>query len=346
MSTTEIVLLIIVALGVLTPVVVVLTARLAERRHPPIGQFIDVDGVRLHYVERGDAQAPAVVLFHGNGAMIQDLAGAGLIDLLAQRYRVICFDRPGFGYSSRPRFPLMTPDAQAALFDAALDRLNVRNPVVFGHSWGTLVALALALRTPQTQRPVRGLVLAAGYYFPTARLDVWMVSGPAIPIIGDIMCYTISPILGWLLSRKVIRTLFAPSEVPQAFTDQFPLSLALRPWQLRATAEESALMIPGAARLQGRYRSLSCPIVIYAATGDAIVEAEQAPRLHRTTTASKLHMVPDTGHMLHYAVPEEIVGTIDDMVASVRLVGSPRLAPSATEREQERAAARARRHAR
>jgi pimeloyl-ACP methyl ester carboxylesterase len=348
MSTTEIVILIIVAIGVLTPVVVVLAARLAERRNPPIGQFLDIDGVRLHYVERGDAAAPAVVLFHGNGAMIQDLAGAELIELLARRYRVICFDRPGFGYSSRPRFPLMTPDAQAAVFDAALARLNVRNPLVFGHSWGALVALALALRAPQTRRPVKGLVLAAGYYFPTARLDVWMVSGPAIPIIGDIMCYTISPILGWLLSRKVIRTLFAPDEVPQAFKDEFPLSLALRPWQLRATAEESALMVPGAARLQARYRSLSCPIVIYAATGDTMVEAEQAPRLQRTITASVLHTVRDTGHMLHYAVPDEIVGTIDDMMASVRLVGSPRLAPSderAAAIDRERAA-QARRHAR
>jgi pimeloyl-ACP methyl ester carboxylesterase len=309
-------------------VAVVLGAKRAERRNPPIGRFIEIDGLRLHYLERGNADAPAVVLFHGNGAMIQDLAGAGLIDLLARRYRVICFDRPGFGYSRRPRLRLMTPEAQAALFEAALQRLNVHEPVVFGHSWGALVALALALRVPQSRRSAKGLVLAAGYYFPTVRWDVWMVSGPAIPIIGDIMCYTISPILGWLLSRAVIRTLFAPDEVPQAFKDQFPLALALRPSQLRATAEESALMIPAAARLQARYRNLSCPLAIYSATGDSMVEADQAPRLQRITTASVLHTVRGAGHMLHYAVPEAIVGAVDDMMASVRLVGSPRLAPS------------------
>ena len=338
MPLIEILLLSVVGIGVLTPVAVVVVTKLAERRHPPIGCFIEVDGVRLHYLERGDASAPPVVLFHGNGAMIQDLAAAGLIDLLAHRYRVICFDRPGFGFSRRPRFRLMTPERQAALFETALQRLNVREPVVFGHSWGALVALALALRNPDMRRPVKGLVLAAGYYFATKRLDVWMVSIPAIPIIGDIMCYTISPILGWLLSRKMIRTLFTPDEVPQRFKDQFPLALALRPSQLRATAEESA----PAARLQSRYRHLSCPLAIYAASDDTLIECDQGPRLQRHTIASVLHTVQNSGHMLHYAVPEEIAGSIDDMMVSVRLVGSPQLAPSPRAAERASAARPAR----
>lgn len=73
----------------------------AERKTPPIGRFLDVDGVRLHYIERG--QGEPVVLIHGNGTMIQDFAVSGLVDRLASRHRVIVFDRPGYGYSSRPR---------------------------------------------------------------------------------------------------------------------------------------------------------------------------------------------------------------------------------------------------
>src|SRR5919201_1247493 len=76
---------------------------IAERRNPPIGNFIECDGVRVHYREWGDATAPCVVLFHGNGTMIQDFSISGLVDLLARRNRVLCFDRPGFGHSQRPR---------------------------------------------------------------------------------------------------------------------------------------------------------------------------------------------------------------------------------------------------
>ncbi|HEY0571666.1 MAG TPA: alpha/beta hydrolase, partial [Enterovirga sp.] len=67
----------------------------AERENPPIGAFIEVDGVRLHYVERGQGQP--LVLLHGNGSMIQDFDSSGLIDMAAEKYRVIVFDRPGFG---------------------------------------------------------------------------------------------------------------------------------------------------------------------------------------------------------------------------------------------------------
>ena len=46
-------------------------AKKAERDDPPAGQFIEVEGVRVHYVERGEGEP--LVLLHGNGSMIQDL---------------------------------------------------------------------------------------------------------------------------------------------------------------------------------------------------------------------------------------------------------------------------------
>lgn len=71
-------------------------SKLAERRNPPIGKFLECDGVVLHYIDRGDPAAPCVVLLHGNGSMIQDFTISGLVDLLARTNRVVCFDRPGF----------------------------------------------------------------------------------------------------------------------------------------------------------------------------------------------------------------------------------------------------------
>lgn len=69
-------------------------AKRAERRNPPSGGFIEVEGVHLHYVDRGDE--PPVVLLHGNGSMIQDFATSGLIDLAARDRRFIVLDRPGY----------------------------------------------------------------------------------------------------------------------------------------------------------------------------------------------------------------------------------------------------------
>jgi hypothetical protein len=62
-------------------------AQKAQRDNPPKGQFIEINGVHLHYVERGAGRP--LVLLHGNGSMIQDFESSGLIDLAAENYRVI-----------------------------------------------------------------------------------------------------------------------------------------------------------------------------------------------------------------------------------------------------------------
>src|SRR3954469_25953427 len=174
----------------------------AERDNPPAGRFIEVNGVRLHYVERGRGEP--LVLLHGNGSMIQDFESSGLLAMAAKKYRVIAFDRPGFGHSERPRATIWTPEAQADLIHAALAQIGVARATVLGHSWGCSVAVALALKHPDA---VNALVLASGYYYPTVRADVVGMSAPAIPIIGDIIRHTVAPILSrlmWpLLTRKI-----------------------------------------------------------------------------------------------------------------------------------------------
>ena len=215
-------------------------AKKAERDNPAAGRFLDVDGVRLHYVERGSGEP--LVLLHGNGSMIEDFESSGLIDLAARNYRVIVFDRPGFGHSDRPRNVVWTPDAQAELINHALERLDVSNAIVLGHSWGASVAVALALKFPDL---VRGLVLASGYYYPTARPDVIAMGAPALPLIGDILSHTLSPLISRAIWPLMMAKIFGPPSVPEKF-GAFPKEMALRPSQIRASAAELALMIPDA----------------------------------------------------------------------------------------------------
>src|SRR3954471_18229437 len=199
----------------------------AERETPPIGRFLEVDGVRLHYLEQG--QGEPLVLIHGNGTLIQDFTVNGLVDRLSKRYRVIVIERPGYGYSDRPR-RLWTLRAHATLFEHALHQLGVERALELGHSWGTMVAVALAVQAPAL---VRGLVLLSGYYFPTARADVVLFSPPAIPVVGDVLRYTVSPV-----AARLIAKMFAPAPVPERFDRLFRKELMLRPLQLRASAED------------------------------------------------------------------------------------------------------------
>ncbi|WP_227470259.1 alpha/beta fold hydrolase [Massilia sp. YMA4] len=301
----------LVAAGALAAAYLVVRSKTkqAEADNPPAGKFVEVDGVRLHYLERG--AGPVVVLLHGNGASSLDFELSGLVDMLAQHHRVIAFDRPGFGYSERPRSTIWTPSEQAALLGSALRQLGAEPAYVVGHSWGALVALAMATETP---RLVKGLVLLGGYYYPSPRLDVALLAGPAVPVVGDLMRFTISPLLGRLGWTSFVKRLFSPRE-PAASFARWPKWLSLRPSQLRAAGAESALMIPAAAKLRHRYAEITVPVTIFSGAGDKMVNpAHNAERLHRELLQSQLHTVQDAGHMLHYVAQDEIVRAVRDMV--------------------------------
>ena len=123
MPTWLLVLLIVALVLVLLAVLNYAVARWAERRHPPEGKFIEVDGTRLHYSDRGTGRP--VVLLHGNAVTGADYNTSGVAERLAGTYRVITFDRPGFGHSARPRGRRWTAGEQADLIHAALVQLGV-----------------------------------------------------------------------------------------------------------------------------------------------------------------------------------------------------------------------------
>ena len=281
-------------------------ARRAERRNPPRGRFVDAHGVRLHVVDRGSG--PPVVMLHGNGSMAQEMLLSGVPDRLARNHRVLVFDRPGFGHSERgARFA--TPVMQARLIRRALRRMGVERPIIVGHSWGTLVALEMAFAEPEE---TAGLVLIGGYYQPTLRFDVPMMSMPAVPVAGDLLSVTLWPLLGRLMAGPVIARLFEPAPVTEHIRRGFPVEMAVRPSQLRAGAAEAAMMIPSVASMMERARGLTMPVVAIAGAGDRMVTtARHSAELDVDAPGSGFISLPDAGHMVHHTKPEHVAAAIE-----------------------------------
>jgi pimeloyl-ACP methyl ester carboxylesterase len=285
-----------------------LLAREAERRHPSRGAFMEVDGVRLHYSDRGEGSP--VVLIHGNAVSGEDWNTSGVADLLLRNHRVIIFDRPGFGYSGRPRGRLWTAAQQGELLYKALRQLGVERPVIVGHSWGTIVALAIA---EQHQADVAGLVLLSGYYFWTLRPDALLATAGALPVLGDVLRYTISPLLGWLQMPLLKRAMFSPARVPARFQAEYSPAMALRPSQIRATSIDGALMIPGAVALRRDYKDLTLPVVIIAGDGDKVVFKRRSVQLRDSIRSSKLQVVKGAGHMVHHLAAREVAEAVESV---------------------------------
>ena len=293
-------------------------ARRAERERPPEGQFIDIDGVHLHYVMRGEG--PPVVLLHGNNVTLDDFNASGLMARLAPSHRVIAFDRPGFGHSNRPRDRLWTPTAQAALLHAALLKLGIERPVVVGHSMGAMVASAMALDFPAD---VRSLVLISGYYYPTLRVDALLTAPVALPVLGDVMRYTVSALSARLTLNTLVKGMFAPNDVPQRFMPAVSREMLLRPVQLRANAEDAAFMMSEAKSQSTRYAELKLPVTLVAGVNDKVVDTTaHSGRLHDELAHSELRVQPGIGHMAHYFAQEQIVAAIDKPAVSLASYGT------------------------
>jgi pimeloyl-ACP methyl ester carboxylesterase len=228
---------------------------------------------------------------------------------------VIAFDRPGFGYSDRPRSTVWTPSAQADLIARAMSQIGVRDAIVVGHSWGTLVALAMALDHPDA---VAGLVLLSGYYYGSARPDVVPLSAPAIPLVGDLMAHTISPLAGALAGPAAVKAAFAPAEIAERFAE-FPIAMTLRPSQVRATAADTAMMVPSAVALSRRYGDLDVPTIVLAGDGDLIVDPDKhSERLAGEVEGSELRVLAEQGHLFHYAEPDHVATAVDDVLERLR----------------------------
>jgi pimeloyl-ACP methyl ester carboxylesterase len=285
--------------------------RRSEAANPPVGDFVEVDGVRLHYLAKGSGTP--IVLLHGNGATVEDWTASGLFDQLAASHRVIAFDRPGFGHSERPRSTVWTPRAQAALIAKAIEQLGIERPLVVGHSFGTLVTLALALDHPEV---ASGIVLMGGYFYATVRADAVLSSPPAIPVLGDAMRFTVSPLIAQAISPLAAKKIFHPAPVSEKFA-AFPIELAFRPSQIRAEAAEAGMMIPAAAALNGRFGELDLPVTIIAGAGDKMVlPGLQSERLHKALPESRLHMIEGAGHMVHYTATGEVAAAIEEAAAA------------------------------
>ena len=108
-----------------------------------------IDGLKVFYREAGNPKAPALLLLHGfpsSSHMFRDL-----IPLLADRYRVIAPDLPGFGFSDAPdraKFKY-TFDNLAKVIDKFTESLGLKSYAIYVFDYGAPIGFRLALAHPE-----------------------------------------------------------------------------------------------------------------------------------------------------------------------------------------------------
>src|ERR1700729_3684496 len=137
---------------------------------PTTVKTVAVDGVQVFYREAGDPKAPVVLLLHGfptSSFMYREL-----IPRLADRYRVIAPDLPGFGFTVVPekRKYTYTFDALAATVDAFTQAIKINRYALYIFDYGAPTGFRLAMAHPER---VSAIVSQNGNAYDEGLGDAW-----------------------------------------------------------------------------------------------------------------------------------------------------------------------------
>ncbi|SIT78210.1 Pimeloyl-ACP methyl ester carboxylesterase [Yoonia rosea] len=291
----------------------------ATTQYPPLGQFVDVTGGQVHYVQ--DGSGPHLVLLHGAGGNLREWT-FDLMNRLTDRYTVTAFDRPGLGYTDRvPGIATGltategdSPQAQAAMLREAAEKIGITDPIVAGHSFGGIVSYAWAVAGLDQDSPANAsaIVSFAGVTMPwPGGLDrYYTVNGSAFG--GVVTIPAISAFVPPSVVDSSIEATFAPQSAPAGYADYIGAGLTLRPSSMRANTRQVNTSRPHVVQLSQRYPELTLPIEILHGEEDTTVpihiHAEEIAKIVPQVNTTRL---PGVGHMPHHADPLAAISAID-----------------------------------
>ncbi|WP_372571108.1 alpha/beta fold hydrolase [Ruegeria jejuensis] len=292
--------------------------REAETLIPMAGTRLDLPGGAIHYVEAGSHDAPSLVLIHGLSGKLQHFTYA-MMDDLARDHRVIALDRPGCGYSSPFDASAKGLSAQAEVIGMFLDRLEVQNPVLVGHSLGGALALAMALERPDK---TAGMALLCPLTHPVDAVpEVFKpleISGPRL---RNFVAQTLYGPFGKLLRGRNLRLVFAPEPAPDDFMTRGGGLLALRPSAFLSSCADLQASAGSIEAQAGRYDTLTVPGAVLNAAGDEILDPVTQGRPMRQFGLG-YEELDNRGHMIPITAPTECADFVRRIAAKCHAEGA------------------------
>ena len=280
---------------------------LVPRWAPPPSDFLELDGLLVHYRDQGPSSDPLpIVLIHGTSASLH--TWEGWVKELSATRRVISFDLPGFGLTG-PNADGDYSDARYVAFTRTLlSRLGIGRAIVGGNSLGGEIAWQLALADPTH---VAGLVLvdAAGHKFEPESLPIGFRIA-RIPVLREGM--------RWMLPRRaiedsVIDVYGDPSRVTAELVDRY-YELALREGNRVALMQRMDQLAPGPVE---RLPEIKVPTLILWGGKDRLIPPKWGQAFNQAIPGSKLVVFPSLGHVPQEEDPAATLAALRDWLPQV-----------------------------
>ena len=262
-------------------------------------RMVTVGGNRLFVREQGEGTP--ILLINGLGSNA-DMWGA-VEDRLAAKMRTVAYDLPGSGRSPTPHRPLSVA-ALAREACGLLDALGYKRADVLGFSLGGLIAQQLAHDQPGRVRRLALAGTACGWgSMPPTRQALALLSMPIRYHSRSLYWHT-----NHLLSPGDRRLLAKLPNLTESRLRHPPPLLGYA-YQLSAGAMWSSLPWIAAVRT---------PALVLAGMEDQVVPAANSVQLARLLPASRLHLVPDAGHLFVFDPQGPAIPLLEEFFSTPR----------------------------
>lgn len=279
---------------------------LVTRFAPPPSQWLDLNGLNVHWRDEGVRDDPLpILLIHGTSASLH--TWDGWTQALAPQRRVIRWDLPGFGLTGPAPDGDYHLTAYVRHVTQLMDRLQIRRAVLVGNSLGGQIAWATAVMAPDRAAALV-LIDAAGYPFTPTSIPIGFQLARS-PLL--------SPIARNLLPRQLVaasirNTYGQPERVSEALIDRY-FELTLRAGNREALIARFAQSTHG--ELSERISEVRVPTLIEWGGRDRLIPPENASWFARDIQGSEVVIFPELGHVPHEEDPAQTVAAAQAFLA-------------------------------
>jgi len=281
----------------------------AETRYPPLGEIELVNDLNFHSFVTGSG-SQSVIFIHGANINLRDWVFANS-KIIQTQYKSIYVDRPGFGYSERPNSS-WSAAKQAEQIRKFTQLNNINEPILVGHSWGSLVALEWILAHPDE---VKGFVSVSGVNSSFGTITEVMSEIGIFNIAVEIYSRNLAKNVSAGSIERFAKRVFSPQKVPEKYLEFVGPDLSRRQKTILANNEDLKQTASTLANLEKRYSEIRVPVEVIHGKKDWLLDHE----LHGQAFAdelplSNLTLLDGVGHMAHHASPYAVNKAINRII--------------------------------
>ena len=256
------------------------------------GKFVRLDTRKIRYVDSGSGIP--LIFIHGFGSSIYSWRKN--LGPIAKHHRVCAPDLPGFGYSEKPLDADYSIDAYADFILQFMDKLQIPQAILVGHSLGGGIALLTSLKFPSR---IKALVLVDAEAYPIT--PPLMLRVAKLPVIRSVIHRAIGE---WVVRISLKRSYYDHDLITERLVEEYYRPFLTENGKSAAIKVLQAMDFEKLKELPRRYRRIRKKALIIWGKEDRISRIHLAHKLKRDLPYARLKIIPRSGHLVQEEKPQ------------------------------------------